>query len=1057
MAQSRKSGVAFSALFALIAFFVLLIMSAFGASTSSFIFVFAVILIVILGRTGAARARLQEQIEQLSSQFADVRQLLYGRITELERQVAELKGAPRTEAPAASPVSASAPAAGATASATAAAPASRLTVAPPLTPKTADTAPPPPPPPPAIAGSTAPPSQPQVIAELARQHGEELFQSVLREPAPSVFERLRPLLNFEELLGTNWLAKIGAALLVLGIAFFLAWQVTQVGPIGKVVVGWLVGGVMLAAGIFFERMERYRIVARAGVAAGWALLFCVAYAMNHIAAARVLESTAADMALMFVVAVAMVVHTLRYRSQVVTGLAFLLAFGSIAINRVNDVYSLTAAVVLAAGVVIVALRMRWFLLEICAMAVAYLNHYLWLRPIIEPMGKHHHSFPEFLPSAVILISYWAIFRFSYLWRGSDDNEQLSAAGALLNGGFLLVLLKYQSVHPEWAFWALLVLGIVELSLGQLRNARKRSLPHIVLTVVGACLLLTAIPFRYGPEYVSLVWLAEAETFFLTGVLARETVFRRVGMFAFVPLIGQLISFEAARVFGARMDGADVKGEFVPAFILAFCALVIYANTHFIARLRAREFEHVIEQVTTRDLSYAAAALVVISGWMAFYFSGTAVVWMAIGCAMAWAGNRFSIPQLRIQAALLGAFSFIRVLAVNLPDAGSAHVFGVLGARWSARLLTTLAVVVLGYLTAVWQRRTEESWTSWLAPGFSWAASTMLNLLVWYELNTASVALGWAIFALLMLEVGLARRSLSLRLQAHVAAVSVFLRILFVNLNATSVSISTFGPRLYTVVPLIALFFYFYARLDGQAELSERERGFKPAQIFAWFGTITAVLLLRFELPLDWVATGWALVVFLLMAIAWKTQKRIFLHQSMLVSVGVLSRGVFHNLYERSYFTSPSHLHSTLTTLSAALVLFASLFFAFKVRRKLPGEGGFLSQVLQIVDARPEQLLFFLPLLLVTAFLAVELRSALVTVAWGLEAVAVFIIALWIGERSYRLSGLGLLFLCVGKIVVIDIWRLGIRDRAITFIILGTLILGVSILYSRNREKVRAFL
>ncbi|HEX5434735.1 MAG TPA: DUF2339 domain-containing protein, partial [Candidatus Angelobacter sp.] len=741
--------------------------------------------------------------------------------------------------------------------------------------------------------------------------------------------------------------------------------------------------------------------------------------------------------------------------QVVTGLAFLLAFGAIAVNRVPDVYSLTAAVVLAGGVVIVALRMRWFTMELCTIAVTFLNHWLWLRPIIEPMGKHHHSFPEFLPSAVILISYWAIFRISYLLRERREHERLSACGALLNTGLLLLVLKYQSVHPEMAFWALLVLGAVELALGQLRNARTRSLPHIVLTVTGACLLLTAIPFRFGPEYVSLIWLAEAEAFFLTGVFAGEKIFRRLGLFAFVPLIAQLFAFEIVRVYGARMDGADVKGEFVPALICAFCALVMYINSHWIQRLRPAEFDHT-ERLATRDLSYAAGALMLAAGWMAFYFSGTAVCWMALACIFAWMSHKFEARPLRTQSMLLAVFAFVRVLAVNLPMAGSAHI---LGLRWSARLVTTAAVVVICYLTAFWHRRrqAESSWLDKLEYGISWLASTMLTLLMWYELNTAAVALAWGAFALIMLETGVARRSLNLRVQAYAAGISVFLRILFVNLNATSVLPSRLGPRLYSIVPLLILFFYFYSRLEADDDLAPFENRFKPAQLFAWMGTLAAVLLLRFELPLDWVATGWAVLVFALMAGAWKLRKRVFLHQAMLVSAGVISRGVFHNLYERSYFISPSHFHSAVTVFSAAGVLFAALPFAFKLKSEPAGEGGRLVRIFRMLDAHPEQWLFFLPLALITAFLAVELQSGMITVAWGLEAVAVFLAALWVGERSYRLSALGLLFLCVGKIIAIDIWRLGIRDRAITFIVLGTLILGVSILYSRNREKVRAFL
>ena len=82
---------------------------------------------------------------------------------------------------------------------------------------------------------------------------------------------------------------------------------------------------------------------------------------------------------------------------------------------------------------------------------------------------------------------------------------------------------------------------------------------------------------------------------------------------------------------------------------------------------------------------------------------------------------------------------------------------------------------------------------------------------------------------------------------------------------------------------------------------------------------------------------------------------------------------------------------------------------------------------------------------------------MVTVAWALEAFAVFIFALGVGQRSFRLAGLGLLLLCVGKIVVVDIWGLTPRDRYLTFIVLGTLLLVVSYLYSRYRETLRRYL
>ena len=82
---------------------------------------------------------------------------------------------------------------------------------------------------------------------------------------------------------------------------------------------------------------------------------------------------------------------------------------------------------------------------------------------------------------------------------------------------------------------------------------------------------------------------------------------------------------------------------------------------------------------------------------------------------------------------------------------------------------------------------------------------------------------------------------------------------------------------------------------------------------------------------------------------------------------------------------------------------------------------------------------------------------MVTLSWGVEGVAVFLLALWLSERSFRLSGLGLLLLCVGKIIAVDVWRLNPRDRYVTFIVLGIALLLVSYLYTRNRDTLRQYL
>jgi uncharacterized membrane protein len=181
---------------------------------------------------------------------------------------------------------------------------------------------------------------------------------------------------------------------------------------------------------------------------------------------------------------------------------------------------------------------------------------------------------------------------------------------------------------------------------------------------------------------------------------------------------------------------------------------------------------------------------------------------------------------------------------------------------------------------------------------------------------------------------------------------------------------------------------------------------------------------------------------------------------LLLALCVLFRTVMHNFYERSYFPAPLWDSRWITAGSAIAILFLCLPLAFQIpghgADEYDGDNATLRALCWVLQ-KPEQVLFFVPVILLTWLLAIEMRHGMVTLAWGVEGVAIFLVALWGGERSFRLTGLGVLLLCVGKILVVDVWKLDPRDRYLTFIVLGASLLLVSYLYTRNRQLLRQYL
>lgn len=993
----------------------------------------------------------------------------------------------------------------------------------------------------------------------------------------------RDVRGIEQAIGTNWLNKIGITVLVIGIALFLAYKFPTLSNAEKVGLGYVVSFSILGLGVFLERKDVYRIFARALIGGGWALVFFTTYAMHFVTYTRVIDSEWIDLVLLFAVAWAMVLHTLHYNSQIVTGLAFLLGFTTVAISE-NTVYCLAAGAILAFGIVAIVHRRGWFELELFGLLASYINHYVWLHTVIAPMGIHRQMFPEFLPSAALLCTYWALYRWSYIARKIEDHtqEHISTVAALLNTGCLLFLLRYQSFQSNLAFDALLALGAIELTLGQLPFTRNRRTAMAILSTIGIVLLVAAVPFKYSGMGTAILWLAQAETLIFAGVLTRETLFRRFGCLAALLAMGDMLYKGAFPVFATRMAEPDLlhaAPEYRLASTFLFAGLLFFADAEWIPRKWSGALESQLEEVLVRGISYFGAFAAFVGLWLAFPGLWTAVAWSGVALALAVAGRTLNTKDLSHQANGLAVAGFFAALFVNVDAAsdlslssrillaispggfprsapGSFHFdwpfitvvlviallyansylsgpkdtaagrifsaihswaaiilllaltlqesafpwvaviwagFGLLLMFAAARLarseFTIQSVLVSGfavvlaitvnlfadqpftliprlslrlvtigltaaclYFSAWWARRTEGG-APVLAALYTWAGSALGWLLLLYELESLHVALGWVLFGLALFECGFFFRSFYLRLQGYCLFASALVRVFLVNVDASPRDLAI------TTLPLALVFYYVHWRADMKHEdLTLEDRHLFAAQWLSYFGTVTVATVLYFALVPGWVGTGWAVLALALIALAWAAKHEVLLHHSVLLAGAVFLRMIAFDLPQPLIHNVALMDSRSFHVVAASAALFACMAFAFPLRRRfatMPASGG-LAETLLFVR-RPEQIFFFVPLAMVTALIGRDVSQGRVTMAWGVEAVIVFLFALIVGQRSFRLTGLGLLLLCVGKILLLDVWRQATSDRFATFIILGIALLLVSFLYTRYSETIRRYL
>ena len=140
-------------------------------------------------------------------------------------------------------------------------------------------------------------------------------------PAPMPWERIQ--VNWELILGGNWLARVGVLAVVIGMGFFLklAFDNDWIGETGRVVLGIVGGLAFLGAGEYWHK--RYPAFAQALAGGGVALLY-----LSIFAAFAIFEliDLYPGIGLLFLISVASAALALRYESVAVAIIGIFGAF-----------------------------------------------------------------------------------------------------------------------------------------------------------------------------------------------------------------------------------------------------------------------------------------------------------------------------------------------------------------------------------------------------------------------------------------------------------------------------------------------------------------------------------------------------------------------------------------------------------------------------------------------------------------------------------------------------------------------------------------------------------
>lgn len=558
-----------------------------------------------------------------------------------------------------------------------------------------------------------------------------MTQNTTARAETRIEEQIRKSGGWEELIGGNVLNKLGALLLVIGMALFLSYAFASMGPAGRAFTGLGVSIAILAGGVWLERKDQYRLFSRGVLAAGWGSLYFTAYAMHAMPAARVIENPAVGVAAMLAVAFGMVAHSLRYKSEALTSLSYGTVFAALALSTQNA-FVAVALVPLAGSMLFLARRFGWYGMAVFGAAATYTTF------LTRPSDGS-----PLLTIQSILLLYWVMFE-AFDWmrlkaRAEDTiwTRVLFWVNAVAGLGASAAIWNRLDPENMWRFCA--VGAVVYLVSMWVRFLLDQNSRYEYALMLSSLLTGLAIFAKVEGIWSSMGLLLEAETLFLAGIYLRLKWAQVLSWFGFAAAFAEMmIRFDRAPVelFNWSVD--------VWAPPLAVMALVFYVN-RYVSKQSA--------------LSFAASAFVwgILGYELSWNYTGAA--WLLLGTVLFELGTRKNLIEFRFQGYAVGVSAVLGLAAHSINNHPA----------WVLEPGALLALGIAAVQWGLWYRSRQNDLASW----HCWTAAGTIATLIPWQAPEQQLAL-WGLFGIALAAGGRILGSRDLRWQTAVLGVVALL-------------------------------------------------------------------------------------------------------------------------------------------------------------------------------------------------------------------------------------------------------------------------------------------
>ena len=591
-----------------------------------------------------------------------------------------------------------------------------------------------------------------------------------------------PNWDWEWLFGGNWLARIGVLALVIGIGFFLklAFDNQWIGETGRVALGLVGGLALLGAGEFWR--GKYPIWALPLTGGGLAILYLSIFAAFSLYG---LIPAMWALGFFFLVTLTAAGLALRYESLSIAVLGILGGFATplLLADRLPDQRALLAYVlVLDLGVLALAAFRNWQWFTLLGLIGSLVLYVFW-RTELDPgllLGIVGIT-------VIFLIFVGATTLFHLIWR--REPKAFDHALVLLNAAAYFGF-SYELLFEEFRVWMggfTLLLGLfyMLLAYGIFIRHREQVRHSLFAMGIAATFVAIAVPVQLDGPWISVAWAVEGVVLVWLSFRFGMPQLRWFGLAAFTIFTYWLLFIDTPNALG------DDVTPFLNVYTLTYAVPIV--ASFLAAFLVYRERDGLLQWERVLFPGFLVAGNLFLTVLVPVQAGGpwVPIVWAVEAAVIMFASFRLGLVELRLISLGVYGITIVRLLTFETFDlSGGCDFFcldladdrPVLSLRFLAFAVGVASLYLGGWAVWRWREDFHDEWERHFLPALLAAASFLTLWALSVEIivaansdyfsvpasiagDVASVSLSvlWAVYAAMLIVVGIVRRSRWIRI------------------------------------------------------------------------------------------------------------------------------------------------------------------------------------------------------------------------------------------------------------------------------------------------------